>query len=68
MDAQGSQTETAEAALQYNVTGTRIVAALLDTLVLAILFVVMAFAFGDTGKESSDGGLRSTSNLKTAPS
>jgi uncharacterized RDD family membrane protein YckC len=55
MDASVSQAETGEVALRYNVTGTRIVAALIDIAVIAAVFVMMALAWGDVGKSGNDG-------------
>jgi uncharacterized RDD family membrane protein YckC len=48
-------TGSPEGTLDYKVTGRRIVAALLDIIPLAVLFVLMAAAFGDLGKTADDG-------------
>jgi len=55
MDGSASQTDTADSGLRYNVTGTRIVAALIDMVVIAALFVFMALAWGDVGKTTTNG-------------
>jgi len=48
-------TGSPEGTLDYKVTGRRIVAALLDIIPLAVLFMVMAAAFGDFGKTVDEG-------------
>lgn len=54
MDEISSQTEAPGVALQYNVTGIRIIAGLVDVVVLAAVFLLMAAAFGDFGNTSND--------------
>jgi uncharacterized RDD family membrane protein YckC len=44
-----------QATLDYKVTGRRIVAALLDLIPLVVLLLVMAAAFGESGKTADEG-------------
>jgi uncharacterized RDD family membrane protein YckC len=67
MDDLSSQAETTQPTLQYNATGRRIVAALVDTVVLAIVFFAMAAAFGDLGGKSEDGTSSFSVSLNGAP-
>ena len=50
METELGPTGSPEGTLDYKVTGRRIVAALLDLIPLVVLFLVMASAFGHTGK------------------
>jgi len=59
MDAAPSSTETGGAALNSQVTGRRIVAALIDMVPLGILFLAMAATMGNVGS-SGDSGFRVT--------
>jgi uncharacterized RDD family membrane protein YckC len=68
MDAQIPQTESAKALdLQYDVTGIRIVAALVDIVIVGVLFGLMALVFGDTGKTTEDGSASFHVNLTGGP-
>ncbi|MBI5288423.1 MAG: RDD family protein [Chloroflexi bacterium] len=49
-----------QAVAQENITGRRVVAALIDVLILTVVFVVMSIAFGDT-----ETGRRETGNGET---
>ena len=55
MDTEPGPTGSSGGPLDYKVTGRRIVAALLDVIPLAVLFLVMAAAFGDFGKTVDEG-------------
>jgi uncharacterized RDD family membrane protein YckC len=67
MDDRSSQSETVQTTLQYNVTGSRIVAALVDVVVLAVVLLAMAAAFGDLGGKSEDGTSSFSVSLSGAP-
>ena len=55
MDTELRSTGSPEGTLDYKVTGRRIVAALLDLIPLVVLFLVMAAAFGESGKTADEG-------------
>ena len=55
MDIEPGPTGSSGGPLDYKVTGRRIVAALLDIIPLAVLFLVMAAAFGDFGNTVDEG-------------
>jgi uncharacterized RDD family membrane protein YckC len=57
MDTEPVLVESRDVPLQRNVTGRRIVAALLDLIPLAIVFVIMAFSFGEAGKTVGESGV-----------
>ena len=67
MDDRSSQSETMQTTLQYNATGRRIVAALVDAVVLTIVLLAMAAAFGDLGGKSKDGTSSFSVSLSGAP-
>jgi uncharacterized RDD family membrane protein YckC len=54
-------------AVRTDVTGKRIVAAIIDMVLLGVLFVVMAALFGDAGSSSGDDGSSFEVNLSGGP-
>jgi uncharacterized RDD family membrane protein YckC len=54
-------------AVRTDVTGKRIVAAIIDIVLLALLFIVMGLLFGDTQSSSGDDGSSVEINLSGGP-
>ena len=67
MDVLPSQAETTQPTPQHDATGRRIVGALVDMVVLGIVFFAMAAAFGDLGGKSEDGTSSFSVSLNGAP-
>jgi uncharacterized RDD family membrane protein YckC len=66
-DTSNTTAQAAQAAVAEDVTGKRIVAAIIDIVVLAVVFFVFAALFGDSESSSGDEGASFNVNLSGGP-
>jgi uncharacterized RDD family membrane protein YckC len=66
-DTSAASSQAAQVAVTEGVTGKRIIAAIIDFIVLGVVFVLFAMAFGESESTSGDEGASFNVNLSGAP-